>query len=66
MKPGSEEAVKDGCKCPVMDNNHGKGANWCTPEGLDPLYNEPVFWMTEDCPIHGSLWNLPIGGKRNG
>ncbi len=38
--PGSEEAVKAGCRCPVIDNHYGKG----TPYG---------FWMSEDCPLHG-------------
>lgn len=23
--PGSDEAIKIGCTCPVMDNAHGKG-----------------------------------------
>src|SRR5579864_397456 len=36
--PGSPYAVDLGCKCPVLDNNHGEG-------------NGP-FWRTEGCPIH--------------
>lgn len=23
--PGSDDALKDGCVCPVLDNAHGKG-----------------------------------------
>jgi hypothetical protein len=23
--PGTEEAIKQGCKCPVLDNHHGRG-----------------------------------------
>ena len=40
--PGSAEAVKRGCQCPVLDNHHGKGVNG-------------MFWVTEDCPLHRSL-----------
>ena len=25
--PGSDEAVEKGCRCPVMDNCRGRGAN---------------------------------------
>lgn len=44
--PGSDEAVKQGCTCPVMDNCRGRGA-YNTPTG-------PVFYMSGDCPLHGS------------
>lgn len=41
--PGSDEAIEQGCLCPVLDNGHGKG--W---------YGKPdVFVMSEDCPLHG-------------
>lgn len=26
--PGSVEALALGCRCPVMDNNHGKWPHW--------------------------------------
>jgi hypothetical protein len=40
--PGSDEAIKQGCTCPVMDNHYGKGA-----------YGDgKVFWYSETCPIH--------------
>lgn len=42
LNPGSDEAVKAGCLCPVMDNGHGKGA-W----GRDG-----TFWINGDCPLH--------------
>jgi hypothetical protein len=38
--PGSDEAIALGCKCPVIDNGHGKGRG----DGL--------FWFNGDCPIH--------------
>ena len=25
---GSAEAIKQGCTCPVLDNNYGKGSDW--------------------------------------
>ncbi|RMH21580.1 MAG: hypothetical protein D6698_02475 [Gammaproteobacteria bacterium] len=41
--PGSEEAVKRGCTCPVLDNAFGKG-----------YMGQPgVFVQVADCPIHG-------------
>lgn len=42
-KPGSDEAVKQGCTCPVGDNSRGKG--WMGIEG--------VFWQNENCKLHG-------------
>ena len=45
--PGSPEAVEKGCKCPVMDNHYGKGF----PLGKE---NEPMFWVSFDCPLHGN------------
>lgn len=45
--PGSTEAIKAGCTCPVIDNHHGKGV----PVG-DLLHRE--FWITEGCPLHAA------------
>lgn len=41
--PGSEAALDAGCRCPVLDNNHGVTAPY-PPSG---------WWINEDCPIHG-------------
>ena len=43
MNPGGFLAVKKGCTCPVMDNNHGQGIP--SDKGL-------LFWSNGDCPIH--------------
>lgn len=43
--PGSDEAVKAGCTCPVMDNRRGAGI---------PSADGPVFWLSYDCPLHGA------------
>ena len=42
--PGSPEAEKAGCRCPVMDNRRGQGIP--TNEGVH-------YIMMFDCPIHG-------------
>jgi len=40
--PGSDEAKKQGCLCPVMDNNHGEG-----------YLGKGVFVIRGGCPLHG-------------
>lgn len=42
LPPGSPEAVNLGCKCPRMDNAHGKGYM-----GIPGIY---VY--SDDCPLH--------------
>jgi hypothetical protein len=44
--PGSKEAIKCGCCCPVEKNNAGAGA-FLKENGI------PVFWFDRNCPIHG-------------
>lgn len=41
--PGSKEAIKLGCKCPVLDNSHGLGME---------VRGMKLYWFTENCPIH--------------
>jgi hypothetical protein len=36
--PGSPEAIKQGCTCPVLDNEFGRGSG--------------PFWITDGCPLH--------------
>ena len=40
--PGSDDARKRGCTCPVMDNCHGRGAYGVAGH----------YWITEGCPLH--------------
>lgn len=40
--PGSDEALDQGCRCPVLDNAHGRGYM-----GTDRYVTRP------DCPLHG-------------
>jgi hypothetical protein len=44
--PGSCKAIKQGCKCPVLDNNHGRGFPWGDVR--------QSFWISGDCPLHGN------------
>lgn len=42
--PGSDEALRQGCTCPVMDNNYGKWAP-----------RPPDGWFFHlDCPVHAA------------
>ncbi len=45
--PGSNEAINQGCRCAVLDNNHGKfppfPATKDDPEG---------WWISVNCPLH--------------
>jgi len=41
--PGSKEAIKKGCICPVEDNHHGKGI-----EVDDAI----AFWYNAECKVH--------------
>ena len=43
--PGSPEAVKLGCSCPVTGNHHGEGV-WTRDYGQ-------LFWTTPNCKLHG-------------
>ncbi len=45
--PGSDEALKLGCGCAVIDNHYGKGFHW---GGQDNQY-----WINGDCPLHGNI-----------
>ena len=40
--PGSNEAIEQGCLCPVLDNAHGRGY----------MGQPDVFVMVAGCPLH--------------
>ena len=46
--PGSDEAVKQGCRCAILDNAHGWG-----------YMIKGQFWVTQDCPLHGTKLSSP-------
>jgi len=51
--PGSDAAIALGCKCPVIDNGHGRGL----PDGS--------FWFSANCPVHATEENpLADGAPR--
>jgi hypothetical protein len=41
-KPGSDEAIDQGCTCPVLDNAHGAGY----------LGLGRGWWIAGGCPLH--------------
>lgn len=46
--PGSDEALADGCLCPVIDNGHGRG--------LDVGRPERQFIFDGHCRLHPPGW----------
>lgn len=56
--PGSDEAVAQGCKCPVLDNNHGAGFPWGKAK-------KPSFWLNEHCPLHGRKGKNDDAGRES-
>jgi hypothetical protein len=48
LAPGSDSALKAGCRCPVLDNAHGRGY---MGGGKDEQGNT-VYVFTSGCPIH--------------
>lgn len=50
-RPGSDEAVKDGCSCPISDNASGRGYLGL---GID--------WIVSgDCSLHAAL--IKVGSE---
>jgi len=39
--PGSNDAVRRGCTCPILDNSKGWG-----------YFKKDSFWITQNCPLH--------------
>jgi hypothetical protein len=59
--PGSDEALEQGCKCPRLDNNRGKGIHYSTGSGGEGF----LWWQSEDCPLHGKLNRFDrVGGEK--
>lgn len=51
--PGSNQAIEQGCKCPILDNANGRGYM-----GVDG-----VFVINETCPVHGGKIDNSKGGN---
>lgn len=43
--PGSDEAIKQGCLCPVIDNHRGYGY----------MGQKDIFIMDTSCPLHNGV-----------
>ena len=54
MTPGSKQAIKNGCTCPVLDNGYGRGHL-----GDGEKYG---WWTNADCPLHGQTKSLESKG----
>jgi len=54
--PGSDEALYDGCTCPVMDNAHGQG--WFVD-------GKHQFWRDQDCPLHNPEKKREVNDDKN-
>jgi len=52
--PGSDEAVRSGCRCPVYDNARGNGF---------PYGGKICHWISADCPLHGAALHPLPGGE---
>jgi hypothetical protein len=50
FNPGSDDAVRHGCTCPVLDNNHGRGI----VGGYGGTKFRPAFWINGNCEYHVS------------
>jgi len=46
LNPGSREAIKEGCTCPVMDNGYGSGSGYRSDDG------EMLYYISDDCILH--------------
>lgn len=53
--PGSDEAIAQGCTCPVMDNGRGRGAYQ-----VDGVWQ---FWVDWACPVHMGVEPLDDSDK---
>ena len=52
---GSDEAIQQGCICPILDNAHGQG-----------YFRQPgVFVFTEGCPLHWTPTEVAKAKQKN-
>ena len=48
--PGSDAALAQGCRCPVLDNVHGSGYM-----GAGAKQKRPAYVINGNCPLHGKI-----------
>lgn len=51
IPPGSDEAIADGCTCPVLENFHGRGVCHLVMGRSDMSWS---YFVSQDCPLHDS------------
>ena len=56
--PGSDEAAALGCRCPVLDNGHGRYPY----RGYDEVTGEALWVIMADCPLHAAGPGAGSGG----
>lgn len=54
LKPGSLDAIKQGCLCPYFDNNSGDGY-YIKDDG-------PHYYLATNCPLHAPKYEVRISG----
>jgi hypothetical protein len=55
-RPEKISGSEHGCRCPILDNNHGGGCGYRDDDG-------PLFWINEDGPLHGKDAEVTLCGK---
>lgn len=53
--PGSDEAIAQGCLCPVIDNGHGKGYMG----GMKDEAGNTLYVKVVGCPLHAPTPETP-------
>jgi len=48
--PGSRDAIDNGCLCPAVDNDYGKGIHALFTRHV----YEGFYWINPDCLLHGN------------
>jgi hypothetical protein len=49
-RPGSPEALREGCQCSFPENHDGEGF---------PTSVGQQWWINSDCPLHGQRGYMP-------
>lgn len=60
--PGSQSAVRMGCRCSILHNNAGQGI--FQDAATIEKYGGAIFWYASDCPIHVAIPVTIAGPKK--
>ena len=53
-KPGSDEAIARGCRCPAEDNRRGEGCTTLRGNDVPDDLRGIVYVVHPNCPLHGN------------